>query len=322
VTASPGDGRSETEDFASVTAVIVTWHSAPDTLALLAALREAFAEGLRGVIVDNASGDGTAEAVALAVNADSALRGAIRVVAEAENGGFTGGVNRGVNEALAGECRPRFIWLLNPDGIATAETLREMLVVATESGADITTVLVGGRYLEPDAWPRPLYGRPPDHWSSRAQGRWWPVGSYGGASVLFRSALVDRLIRTDGFFQDPELFMYWDEWDTTLRAKRFGVKTVVAAGARFQHPDGVRTLGDTADARFRQYYMARNVVIVSRRNMPAWQFWAVLPIHFARDLAWFVRVWRAGRQPHPWCYILGTIDAFLGRRGRWSRHPE
>jgi hypothetical protein len=100
------------------------------------------------------------------------------------------------------------------------------------------------------------------------------------------------------------------------------VKTVVAAGARFQHPDGVRTLGDTADARFRQYYMARNVVIVSRRNMPAWQFWAVLPIHFARDLAWFVRVWRAGRQPHPWCYILGTIDAFLGRRGRWSRHPE
>jgi GT2 family glycosyltransferase len=288
-------------------------------MALLDALREALAAGLRVLFVDNHSGDGTPETIEAAIAADPVFRDHARLVRNAENTGFTGGVNLGVAEALAAEVRPEFIWLLNPDAVAKADALAELLAVAAESGAEIIT---GGReYPHADAWPKPFYGLPNRHWSTTPHGRWWPIGCYGGACTLFRTKLVEQLLAADGFFQDPGLFMYWDEWDTTLRARRFGARVVFARDAKWEHPAGPRTLGPSRSACFRQYYQARNGIVVSRRNMPSRQFWLTLPLRLARDFSWFARVGLRGPKPHPGCYLLGTVDGFRGRMGRWSQHP-
>ncbi|MEO8541136.1 MAG: glycosyltransferase family 2 protein [bacterium] len=310
---------AESAEFPKVTAVAVNWNSAALTITLFESIAEAFGQGLRAVVVDNGSADDSVEVLRTFI-ATRGYETQITLLPLAENLGFTGGVNAGAEAALAATDPPAFIWLLNPDVTTNVRTLNEMVAVALESKAGI--VACGSEYLKVDAWPKPFWTwRRNDHWSATKQGRWWPIGAYFGHCVIFDAALVKSLIEADGHFQDPGLFMDWDEWECSLRAKRLGAKIVMARDTEVVHDGGFRTLGKSRRAELRQYYAARNGVSVSRRFMPAWQFWLLLPVRIARDASWFARVRLRGETPHPGCYLLGTLDAFRGRTGRWSQHP-
>ena len=92
------------ESMKPATIVIITYNSADTIGACLAAVAQLEPQGtFELVVLDNASNDGTIELV-------RAQFPGVHVIAESENWGFAGGVNRAVAQAQGAH-----ILLLNPD---------------------------------------------------------------------------------------------------------------------------------------------------------------------------------------------------------------
>lgn len=305
-----------------VTAVIVNWRTADESIRSIVSLQAAFSTNLRIVLVENGSTDDSPERLAAYIQAN-ALEAYVSLLVSGENLGFCGGVNLGVAHALADDPPPDFIWTLNPDAVVGPATLHELVAVAAESGAQIVSPgQANMHYRHPAAWPR-VFFLTPRSFNRRfdpAQ-RWVETGLYGGSCALFDVALVRKLISSDGHFLGEALFMDWDEWECTRRAARWGARIALARDAPEDHPWEGRTFGRSRMAATRQYYQSRNAVVVARRYMPWWQFWPVLPLRLMRDASWFARLRLRGVQPNEWAYVLGAVDAFRGRMGRWKHHP-
>ena len=121
-----------------VSIVIVTWNKQLDVLNLLNSLHVICCACTNIVVVDNASTDGTAEAIRqhpLPVN----------LIENSENLGGAGGFNTGIRYALD-NLKPDFIWLLDNDAQADPKALRELVSVMT---ADVTVGIAGSCILNP-----------------------------------------------------------------------------------------------------------------------------------------------------------------------------
>jgi GT2 family glycosyltransferase len=318
----PTEERTEGLESAAprVTAVVVLWNSGAVAIDLLNRLEGAFAAGLRAVFVDNASGDGSFEALRTFLGGWQYGR-RVELLQTTDNIGFSAGVNLGTEQALAAEPRPEFVWMLNPDADVTPETLAELVTVAEGSGAAIVSAARRTHLTATEPWPGAFYLPPNRFQKVTPSGRWWPTLRYSGSCALVRTATVERLVRETGYFQDARLFMYWDEWDCSLRAAELGLGLVEAAGALHTTPEpgqaGRDPIGDV-----RRYYIARNAILVTSRHLPAWRFWPLFGLRLARDTSWFVRCWFRRRESHAAVYFRGTWDGVRGRTGRWKRHPE
>lgn len=306
----------------NVTAVIVNWRSPEETIRSIASLADAFSMNLRIIIVENGSRDDSVEHLRTYIQSN-ALDKYVTLLISDENLGFCGGVNLGVDRALAQDPPPDYIWTLNPDAIVSPETVRELVAVAAESGAGIVSAPEGGPGIAGfGGWPKPFFLRVEDFRVIAPRGqRWIETGRSAAWSSLYPVAVVKALIEQDSHFQDPDLFMDWDEWDCSIRVQRLGFRVVAALRAAATHDTAGRALGNSPIAATRRYYQSRNAIIVARRVMPWWQFWPCLPIRFARDFSWFARLRLRGKRPNERAYIVGAVDAFRGRSGRWKHHP-
>jgi GT2 family glycosyltransferase len=138
---------------------------------------------------------------------------------------------------------------------------------------------------------------------------------------LFDARLVRDLVARDGHFLDESLFLDWDEWDVSLRAVSLGHPVVAALRCKASHHSAA-AFGPSPMAPTRQYYRSRNALIVARRHLPAWYFWALLPVHVARDISFLLRLFVTGKRPAGRAYLEGAVDAMRGKRGRWRKHPR
>ena len=121
-------------------------------------------------------------------------------------------------------------------------------------------------------------------------------------------------------FQDETLFMYWDEWDCSLRARWLKLPTVEAALARQRTPSPSRA-GEDPLAAVRRYYLARNAVLVARKHVPAWKFWPMLTFRVLHTIQWHGRQRLSGERPRTGLYLSATWDGVRGKTGRWEHHP-
>lgn len=239
--------------------IIVTYNSAADIAACLTALqRQSVAHEV--VVVDNGSQDDTAALV-------RARFPNVRLLAEAENWGFAGGVNCGV-AAAQGE----LIALLNPDAVAQPDWLAQLSAPFADGQVGVagSKVLGGDRRLqsvgtlleqpvlltahrgdgEPD---RGQYDRPAEVWSVH------------GAAMAFPRRVWQQLGGFDeGFFPG-----YWEEADFCERARRVGLRVLVAPGAVVQHTEATATGKYSAEFYF---YYHRNRL----RYAAKWYDWAAL----------------------------------------------
>ena len=305
-----------------VTAVVVTWNSGGLAERQLRALEPAFAAGLRMVLFDNGSVDGSPERLEAFV-AQWPFAASVTLLRSDTNAGFCAGVNAATMAALGADPPAGWIWMLNADAEVTAGTAQAMLDVLRETSAGVVSPGLGDRHsIRVNAWPK-MFWAPAQYWLAavRHGRRWWRSGRYMGSCALFDAEAVRQLITRDGHFQDAALFMDGDELDVALRLRALGWDSVVAGEAAQLHPGGPRTLARTKVSKARQYYQSRNNVIVARRWLPRWQFWPLLGLRMARDHSWFARTRIAGHHPHPGAYLAGVRDALLGRTGRWAGHP-
>ncbi|HEU4459259.1 MAG TPA: glycosyltransferase family 2 protein [Methylibium sp.] len=266
------EGPAATRANRDVRVVIVNYRTAKLAIDCLASLADEVAQrpGTRVVVVDNASGDGSAEAIAQAIGERgwSAWAG---VLPSAVNGGFAYGNNLAVRAALAEPEPPAWFWMLNPDTRVDPGALGALVDFA-EAHAEVGIV---GSALENDdgsAWPYAF--RFPTVWSEFEGG-----ARFGPLSRLLRSRSVLRpmgdrpvavdwmpgasmMVRREVFdaigLMDEGYFLYYEETDFFLQAHRAGWQSWYVPASRVMHIAGAST-GVTGEK-------------VMKKRMPAYWF--------------------------------------------------
>lgn len=230
------------------------------------------------IVVDNASGDGSAEAIAREFPE-------FRLIASKENLGFAAANNLAATHATAER-----LLLLNPDTLVDAGAIDRLVAFADRHPA---AGIWGGRtrFADGSANPTSCWQRPtpwsvfcsatglaglfkgsrlfnPESVGILPDGAELPVDVVTGCWLLIDRALWEKL---GGF--DPAFFMYGEDADLCLRARAFGARPMVSAAAEIVHHGGQsdRVLAD----KLVRLYRARRQ-LYTRYWPQHWQWWADL----------------------------------------------
>jgi N-acetylglucosaminyl-diphospho-decaprenol L-rhamnosyltransferase len=236
-------GESSGAPVPTLSVIIVSWNVRDLLRACLSSVLRARDEGLEleVIVVDNVSADGSVEMVRCEFPQ-------VRVIANSENRGFTGGNNQGMAASGA-----RYLMLLNPDTEVRGGAL-QTLVAYLEAHAAVGAV--GPQLLNPDGsvqssrrrfptlavaffestWlqsrmPRGLLRRyyVQDHGDDETLAVDWVTG----AALILRRTVYEQVGGLDEGF-----FMYSEELDWCRRIKAAGWQVVYLPAAQVVHYEG------------------------------------------------------------------------------------
>jgi N-acetylglucosaminyl-diphospho-decaprenol L-rhamnosyltransferase len=238
-----------------VLAIIVN-HRRPDLVVKgLESLRpelEAFGDGSR-VIVTDASGDGSDDKIAAAIE-QRGFGSWVTLMRLSKNGGYGYANNQAIRAGLASADPPEYFYLLNPDAYVHPGAVRE-LVQFMEQRPDAG--LAGSQQEQPDGSINRSAFRFPSVRSELIQGsrlgllrklfedseiapapadHAGPTDWLSGASLLVRR----QVFETAGLFDDT-FFLYYEETDLCLRARRLGYRCWYVPTSRVVHLEGQST---------------------------------------------------------------------------------
>ena len=245
---------------------IVTWRAARLTIACLESLEAELraSPDVRVVVVDNNSGDGTAESVAAEIG-QRGWQDQMELIRSPVNGGFAAGNNIALRHALQRYPEFEFLLLLNPD---TQVRPGMLAALADFMRATPRAGIAGGRCEDPDGTPQECSFRFPgivSEFSSQLRlglfdelvgSQLVRMGAFenpveadwvSGAAMMIRRQVFDSI-----GFMDESYFLYFEETDFTLRAKRSGWQTWHVPQARVVHFVGQLTGVRHADERPRR----------------------------------------------------------------------
>ena len=243
-----------------VAVVVLSWNRREDTLACLRSLA---GEPASVVVVDNASSDGSAEAVR------REFPEAVLIVND-DNLGFAAGNNAGIRRALADGAE--WVLVLNNDVEVEPGFLAPLLAEAARrpaAGALSPKILfadppdriwfAGARYD-----PRRGYNGRQRGYGERDDGRWeepWETDRVCGAAMLVPRALLED----DGLF-DEELFAYSEDTDWSLRVRERGHGLWLVPVSRVHHKVSASSGGESSPTTL--YYGTRNSLVVAEHHAP------------------------------------------------------
>jgi GT2 family glycosyltransferase len=272
----------------------------------------------RVVMVENASGDGSTEKIGAAIRAEGWGDWAELLPVD-RNLGFAGGNNAALRPILAGPNPPDYVLLLNPDTVVRPGALRP-LIDFMERHPEVG--ITGSRLEYPDGEPQRSAFRFPTIWSEFEGGVRLGVVSkllhrqvvappvrddphptdwMAGASMLVRRAVFD-----DIGLMDDDYFLYFEETDFCLRARRAGWKCWYVPASHVVHlvgqSSGVTDVKKPAKRVPRYWFESRQRYF---RKNHGWLYGLLA------DLAWTVgySLWRVRRRvqrkpdhdpPHLW----------------------
>jgi hypothetical protein len=223
-----------------------------DCLASLAAEIEAN-PGTRAVVVDNASGGCSCERIATAIK-ERGWSSWAKLVVSPVNGGFADGNNRAIAADMNSGAARDFVWLLNPDTLVrpgAVRTMTEFMRAHPRAG------IVGTLLEERDGTPWPYAFRFPnmlgeiergarlgavsrllrDHAIPVRMGNQpTQVDWVSGASMLIRATVFDEIGPMDSRY-----FLYYEETDFCLQARKAGWECWYVPDARVLHIAGQST---------------------------------------------------------------------------------
>ena len=221
-----------------VAVVVISYRVQAQLMRCLRSVRAAL-PGAQMVVVDNASRDGSAAAVAR----DSS----VHLIALQQNLGFSTAVNRGV-----AACRAPYILLLNPDARLPAACSTALLRPLREDPsvwaagfrqvdeAGHSQLATGPRPTLTKEWARRLIQRQLDRrsrWCAFALDRYLhaprQVGWVAGSSLLVRRS---AFMQIGGF--DERFFLYFEDIDFCLRLQRAGGRVLFDPRLTLTHARG------------------------------------------------------------------------------------
>jgi GT2 family glycosyltransferase len=291
-----------------VVSVILNTNRRADTLECLASLARGTYPAHHVIVLDNASTDGSAEAI-------RAEFPAVEVVALEENLGYAGNNNVGI--ALALERGAAWIFVLNEDTVLAPDCL-ERLVGGGESDARIGIVGPMVYHHDEPGVIQSAGGHLTPWWDSRHIGQNVPdSGQYAGphavdwisgCAILVRRAVVEQVGPID-----PRYFYFWEETEWCLRAGRAGWQVLHVPAARLWHKGVQRDYRPKPTV---TYYATRNRLLTMAKHHAPLYVRAAAWLQIARTLAsWTLKPrWRHMRE-HRHAMWRGATD-FM--RARWG----
>jgi GT2 family glycosyltransferase len=235
-----------------VAAVVLSWNGREDTLACLRSLE---GEGADVIVVDNASEDGSADAVS-----------GVELIRNERNLGYAGGMNVGLRAALARGAEA--VLLLNNDVEVERGAIARLAAAADGAGAVCPLITFAGEpqtvwYAGAPFDPRRGYqgrhrgfGEPARKFTERAE-----TDRACGAAMLIPRQALERVGELD-----EGLFAYHEDTDWSLRAREAGLPIVVEPSARVRHKVSAATGGEGSPTAL--YYSVRNTLAVCERHAP------------------------------------------------------
>jgi GT2 family glycosyltransferase len=244
--------------------LLLNWNTEKHTLACLASLQAVSYPNYKIIVLDNASSDGSPDAIAAAYPAIPLLR-------MPRNLGFTGANNVGFQYALGQGVE--FVYLLNTDTHVASTFLSEAVQTAT---LDKSIGIVGSKVLHADQ-PNRLqfvglhanltvghHGRPFGY-NEVDQGQYDHIADVdliGGCAMMVSRSCVEA---TGGF--DDSFFAFHEDFDLCLRAQASGFRVVMSPASRVWHEGGGSMGGATSVGHM--YYSVRNALRLAQRHKPA-----------------------------------------------------
>ncbi|WP_234733462.1 glycosyltransferase family 2 protein [Tellurirhabdus bombi] len=242
-----------------VSLITINYNQAEVTCAMLESTRQLTYPHFEVIVVDNGSREDPTKLI-LQGNYPN-----VKVIVSAENLGFSGGNNLGIQHA-----KGEYYFLLNNDTIVTPDLLDQLLApFATDPEVGVTCPKI--RYFDhPTIIQYAGY-----HPLSRFTGRTWAIGlgetdngQYEqsgptafahGAAMLVKRSVLDRAGSLDDSF-----FLYYEELDWSLRIRRAGFKIYYQAQALIYHKESMSVGKMNA---LKVYYHTRNRMLFMRRNV-------------------------------------------------------
>jgi GT2 family glycosyltransferase len=288
--AAPGVGEVRNAGAPVVSILVISYNTREMTLACLRTVIAETRSPYELIVLDNASSDGSAEAIA-------AEFPDIRLIRSPENLGFAEG-----NNVAAREARGEYLLLLNPDTLVLRGALDKLLDFARvepEAGVWGGRTLLGDGTLDPgscwrrlDLWALAMRAtglcslfRASPVFNAECYGGWKrdtvrAVDIVTGCLFLIRRQTWDRL---GGF--DPTFVMYGEEADLCRRAQKIGLRPMITPEAEIVHYAGAseKVRSDKV------VRLNRALMTLIRRHFPAWQRplarWLVLVAPLSRTIS-------------------------------------
>ena len=288
-----------------VVALTLNWNQLDDTSECISSLLAQGVSDLHIVVVDNGSTDGSP--IVLKQRFPE-----ITLLANPINLGTTGGNNVGLRWALAAgaesvfivnndtelepECLSRLQAAIRPPDIGGASPL---IVYYSQPGMIWAS---GGCYnrftLEQMGERR---GQPvPVHWNDRLERDYLTT-----CGLLIKRSVLEAI----GLF-DERFFIYYDDSDLCLRARRVGFRLLLTPDARLRHKVSASSGG--TDTPRERYLMARGSGLFFRKHTRGLQWLCVLPWRTASAARTSIRLIRRRRWDALRAYWCGLQDGWLG----------
>lgn len=271
-----------------VTTIVLNWRSRDTIEACLESLLVQTYASHEIIFVDNASQDGSLELLR------KKYGGKVRILENAVNLGFSGGVNQGIRAS-----KSDYVALLNADATALPDWIAA-LVRGLESSEKIgmvtSKVYLWGQekvldntgndiYRDACAKPRGRFEQDRGQYDSKRD-----VGYASGCAAMYRRSLFDAI----GLF-DERMFAYGEDMDLAIRARLAGYACAfVPEAVVYHHLSG--SLG--AHSALKLYYVERNRLWTVLKCFP-WPYLVAAP---------FYTLWR----------IAHHLVAFLMKQGPGS----
>ena len=296
-----------------VAVIILNWNKKDDTLKLLGRLESIDYYNHDILVVDNASTDGSAEAIRERFPD-------IELIINTDNLGGTGGFNSGMRHALANRDY-KYIWLLDNDAEVESGTLRELVAAMEEDG---TIGIAGSRIIDSDRRDitveagafvkRDSIGVQPLYRNTRN------LNVASGVMEVDYVAICSALARTSALervgLMDERFFFFWDDMDWGLQFKENGFKVVSVLSSIVYHPAFTEKRGLLAD----YYYGNRNSLLTYTKHMNLRNRISVFYRYLRHKCTSLIFLGLNGREDTMKLGFEGIMDFVVGRWGRKINH--
>lgn len=278
-------------------AITLNWNQRVETLDCLQSLSNLEYTNIQLLLVDNASTDGTADAVYKCFPH-------VKIITNKKNLGFGAGFNVGIRYAL--EQGAEHILIINNDARLAPDALRQMLAL---NQPDVGIIA-----------PKIYYASNPQHiWSlggmrhpltyemtndGRGQidrGQWQQIlerDYFVGCILLFSAKMLKEI----GLF-DEAFFLYYEDSDLSLRARQAGYRLLLCPLAHGWHKVALSSGG--SDSPSERYWMARSSVGFFYKHTSGWRWAVVIPYRFASAVKTVIRLITRGKGEAAKSYLRG-----------------
>ncbi len=179
------------------------------------------------------------------------------------NLGFAAGMNRGIREALAQGAQ--MVWLLNNDAEVMPECLARLVKIGQEGKSGLLSPIIVDEHNTPwfekgiISYPRM---RATHIASTEVERRTIAYESeyLTGCALLIKNEVVETI----GYL-DERFFLYYEDADYSLRAKKAGFRLLVVPGATVKH----RELSRQSDTKL--YYLVLSGLHFFHKHASWWQ---------------------------------------------------